>query len=390
LDFARLEGRVPLLEVTGLRTQFQTADGVVRAVDGVDFTVDSGETLGMVGESGSGKSVTALSLMRLIPGPRGKIVSGSAMFEGQDLLTLDEKQMQRVRGNSIAMIFQDPTTSFNPVLTIGRQIAEPLELHRGFSREAARRRAIELLELVGIPAARLRVDDYPHQFSGGMRQRAMTAMAISCGPRLVLADEITTALDVTIQAQILSLLKDLASHSSTAFVLITHDLGIVAGMTQRVQVMYAGRIVEQADTRELFANPRMPYTWGLLRSLPRLDQTRRERLVPIEGVPPDLTAATTGCRFASRCAYRRAICAQREPDLLEAPRSTPTHRTRCWGTQAVDGGGWLLDTNWRVDLGDPETVASIRGEAKAAAAGDRVPQAAVATAPPDQTTEMLP
>jgi oligopeptide/dipeptide ABC transporter ATP-binding protein len=349
---------VALLEVKGLRTQFRTTEGTVRAVDGVDFSLDAGETLGMVGESGSGKSVTALSLMRLVPGPQGEIVGGSAVFDGRDLLTLSEKEMQRVRGNSLAMIFQDPTTSFNPVITVGRQIAEAIELHQGVSRQAARQRTIELLSMVGIPAPDLRFDDYPHQFSGGMRQRAMTAMAISCNPKLVFADEITTALDVTIQAQILNLLKQLASDSATAFVMITHDLGIVAGMTQRVQVMYAGRIVEEADTRELFANPQMPYTWGLLRSLPRLDQERRRRLIPIEGVPPDLTADVKGCRFAARCPYRRQICEEREPPLAPPPRSAPRHNARCWGTQKVPGGGWLIGTDWRTDIGDQRLVSA--------------------------------
>src|SRR5438445_11522784 len=313
---------MPLLEVDQLKTQFFTRDGVVRAVDGVSFHLEQGETLGLVGESGCGKSVTALSLMRLIPQPPGKIVKGSILFDGQDILKMDDDDVRGIRGNNIAMIFQDPMTSLNPVLTISRQISEALELHMKMDKSEARKRTIELLELVGIPSAKKRVDDYPHQFSGGMRQRVMIAMALSCKPKLILADEPTTALDETIQAQILELLKGLAKEFRTAFILITHDLGVVAGMTQRIHVMYAGEILEKADTGELFANPKMPYTWGLLRSIPRLDELRKSKLLPIEGLPPDLIAAPPGCKFEPPCQYRRDICREKEPELVHTPNAT--------------------------------------------------------------------
>jgi oligopeptide transport system ATP-binding protein len=348
-----------LLEVTDLHTQFFTRDGVVRAVDGVTFQVAAGETLGIVGESGCGKSVTALSLMRLIPQPPGKIVKGSIMFDGQDILKMDDDDVRGIRGNNIAMIFQDPMTSLNPVLTISRQISEALELHLKMDKSEARKRTIELLELVNIPSAKKRVDDYPHQFSGGMRQRVMIAMALSCNPKLILADEPTTALDVTIQAQILDLLKNLAREFRTAFILITHDLGVVAGMTQRINVMYAGRIVEKADTVELFANPKMPYTWGLLRSIPRLDESRKAKLVPIEGLPPDLIAPPPGCKFEPRCQYRRDVCREKEPELKHIPNSKPDHEARCWGTQ---DGGWLVETDWRHEIGDTHVLEVIKQE----------------------------
>ena len=348
-----------LLEVTDLHTQFFTRDGVVRAVDGVTFQVAAGETLGIVGESGCGKSVTALSLMRLIPQPPGKIVSGSIMFDGQDILKMDDDDVRGIRGHAIAMIFQDPMTSLNPVLTISRQISEALELHLKMDKSEARKRTIELLELVQIPSAKKRVDDYPHQFSGGMRQRVMIAMALSCNPKLILADEPTTALDVTIQAQILDLLKNLAREFRTAFILITHDLGVVAGMTQRINVMYAGRIVEKADTVELFANPKMPYTWGLLRSIPRLDESRKAKLVPIEGLPPDLIAPPPGCKFEPRCQYRRDVCHEKEPELKHVPNSKSDHEARCWGTQ---DGGWLVDTDWKREIGDTRLLEAIKQE----------------------------
>jgi oligopeptide transport system ATP-binding protein len=353
---------LPLLEVKDLHTYFYTRDGVVRAVDGVTFELNAGETLGLVGESGCGKSVTALSLMRLIPQPPGKIAEGSILFDGQDVLKMDDDDVRGIRGNNIAMIFQDPMTSLNPVLTISRQISEALELHLKMDRSEARKRTVELLELVGIPSAKKRLDDYPHQFSGGMRQRVMIAMALSCNPKLILADEPTTALDVTIQAQILDLLRNLAREFRTAFVLITHDLGVVAGMTQRIHVMYAGRIVEKADTTELFANPKMPYTWGLLRSIPRLDERRKERLVPIEGLPPDLIAPPPGCKFEPRCQYRRDICKEKEPELTGIPNSKPDHESRCWGTQSVTGGGWLIDTDWRKEIGSVEVLEEIKQE----------------------------
>ena len=359
-----------LLEVTDLHTQFFTRDGVVRAVDGVTFQVAAGETLGIVGESGCGKSVTALSLMRLIPQPPGKIVKGSIMFDGQDILKMDDDDVRGIRGNNIAMIFQDPMTSLNPVLTISRQISEALELHLKMDKSEARKRTIELLELVNIPSAKKRVDDYPHQFSGGMRQRVMIAMALSCNPKLILADEPTTALDVTIQAQILDLLKNLAREFRTAFILITHDLGVVAGMTQRINVMYAGRIVEKADTVELFANPKMPYTWGLLRSIPRLDESRKAKLVPIEGLPPDLIAPPPGCKFEPRCQYRRDVCKEKEPPLEHIPNSKPDHEARCWGTQK---GGWLVDTDWRREIGDTRLLEAIKEETASVTATPETP-----------------
>jgi oligopeptide transport system ATP-binding protein len=351
---------MPLLEVNDLKTQFFTRDGVVRAVDGVSFHLEQGETLGLVGESGCGKSVTALSLMRLIPQPPGKIVNGQIVFDGQDILKMDDDDVRGIRGNNIAMIFQDPMTSLNPVLTISRQISEALELHLKMDKGEARKRTIELLELVGIPSAKKRVDDYPHQFSGGMRQRVMIAMALSCNPKLILADEPTTALDVTIQAQILDLLKNLAREFRTAFILITHDLGVVAGMTQRIHVMYAGRIVEKADTGELFANPKMPYTWGLLRSIPRLDEQRKAKLLPIEGLPPDLIQPPVGCKFEPRCQYRRDICKEKEPELQNIPKAKPDHEARCWGTQNVPGGGWLIDTDFRREVGDTRVIEEIK------------------------------
>src|SRR5947209_2571347 len=282
------DGQGPLLNVENLKTQFFTQDGVVKAVNGVSFRLMPGETLGIVGESGCGKSITAMSIMRLIPTPPGKIVDGQVVFQGKDILKMNDEQIRSIRGNDIAMIFQDPMTSLNPVLTINRQISESLELHKGMSKSEARQRAIELLKMVGIPNAEQRVDQYPHQFSGGMRQRVMIAMALSCDPLLLIADEPTTALDVTIQAQILDLMRKLQQERGTAVMLITHDLGVVAGMSDRINVMYAGVIAESADTEEIFANPRHPYTLGLLKSIPRLDETRKQKLDPIRGLPPDL------------------------------------------------------------------------------------------------------
>jgi oligopeptide transport system ATP-binding protein len=317
----------PLLDVRGLRTEFLTQDGIVHAVNGISYTLREGEAMGLVGESGCGKSVSALSLMRLIPTPPGRIAGGEILFEGRDLLKLSDEEIRRVRGNQVAMIFQDPMTSLNPVLTIGRQIGESLELHKGMDRKASRQRTIELLEMVGIPSARSRVDDYPHQFSGGMRQRVMIAMAISCEPRLLIADEPTTALDVTIQAQILDLILGLRQNLGMAVILITHDLGVVAGVCDRIAVMYAGYIVEEAPAEELFADPRHPYTLGLLRSLPRIDQPRRERLIPIEGMPPDLINLPRGCPFAPRCTY---AVDRSEEELPVLEPVGPRHRVACW------------------------------------------------------------
>ncbi len=316
-----------LLEVKDLRTQFFTQDGVVHAVNGISYTLDEGETLGIVGESGCGKSVGVMSLIRLIPMPPGRVVGGEVWFEGRDLLRLDDEEIRQVRGNRIAMIFQDPMTSLNPVLTIGRQISEALELHMDMDKQQARQRSAELLSLVGIPGAENRLDDYPHQFSGGMRQRVMIAMGLSCNPKLLIADEPTTALDVTIQAQIVELVKQLRDEIGMAIIWITHDLGVVAGLADRMIVMYAGFIVEEAVVKELYANPRHPYTLGLLGSLPRLDEERPERLRSIEGLPPDLIDLPPGCPFFARCAYRIERC-QRENPPLETVG--PKHRAACW------------------------------------------------------------
>jgi oligopeptide transport system ATP-binding protein len=317
----------PLLEVRNLKTQFFTQDGVVKSVDDVSFYINEEETLGVVGESGSGKSVTALSLMGLSPQPPGKIVQGEINVRGQNLLDLDEDEMRRIRGKEIAMIFQDPMTSLNPVLTISRQIGESLQLHLKMNKDAARKRVVELLKLVGIPSAATRLDDYPHQFSGGMRQRVMIAMALSCNPKLLIADEPTTALDVTIQAQILELIKRLKREFGTAVLLITHDLGVVAGMCDRVNVMYAGHIVETGTVEQIFSDPRHPYTLGLINSVPRLDETRRERLVPIPGMPPDLINAPPGCPFYPRCSFHMPVCKEQNPLLrsVDGP-----HQTACW------------------------------------------------------------
>ncbi|MCS7255136.1 MAG: ABC transporter ATP-binding protein, partial [Thermomicrobium sp.] len=326
----------PLLEVRDLRTQFFTQDGVVKAVDGVSFHLMPGETLGLVGESGCGKSITALSIMRLIPSPPGKIVSGEILFEGEDILKMSDDEVRSIRGRKIAMIFQDPMTSLNPVLTINRQISEALELHLGMSKQQARQRAIELLKMVGIPNAEQRVDQYPHQFSGGMRQRVMIAMALSCNPSLLIADEPTTALDVTIQAQILDLIRNLQREHNTALILITHDLGVVAGMTDRINVMYAGHIVESAPTEELFENPKHPYTVGLLNSIPRLDAPRKERLNPIRGLPPDLIDLPDMCPFVPRCDFAREKCSEKNPPLFDV---NPVHRSACWYWEEVSLAG---------------------------------------------------
>jgi oligopeptide/dipeptide ABC transporter ATP-binding protein len=317
-----------LLDVRDLQTQFVTGGGVVRAVDGVSWDVEEGETVALVGESGCGKSVTALSIMRLVAMPAGRIAGGQIMFKGRDLLTLSEEEMRRVRGREIGMIFQEPMTSLNPVLTIGRQLTEGLEIHLGMSRTAAERRAVELLSLVGIPDPARRLQQYPHQFSGGMRQRMMIAMALACDPPLVLADEPTTALDVTIQAQILELMKDLSRRLGVAMLIITHNLGVVARYADRVNVMYAGRIIERSTARELYAHPRHPYTLGLLRSVPRLDEPRRARLAPIDGQPPDLTRLPPGCAFAPRCAFRVERCAHDVPPL--EPVGGISHVSACW------------------------------------------------------------
>jgi oligopeptide/dipeptide ABC transporter ATP-binding protein len=324
-----------LVEVKNLKTYFFTDDGVVPAVDGVDFKIDKGETLGIVGESGCGKSVTSLSLLRLVPNPPGRIVEGEMYFKGENLLEKSESEMRRIRGNDISMIFQEPMTSLNPVFTVGEQIAEAIELHQGLNRREAMARAVEMLKLVGIPAAEKRVDEYPHQMSGGMRQRVMIAMALSCNPTLLIADEPTTALDVTIQAQILELMKGLKEKLGTAIMLITHDLGVVAEMAENVLVMYAGKVVEYAGVKTIFKSPKHPYTIGLLGSIPRLDRPK-ERLYVIEGAVPNPFDMPEGCRFHPRCPEAREICKTKEPDLIRLNGQ----QVRCWKyTDEWKGGG---------------------------------------------------
>lgn len=316
----------PLLQVRGLTTRFRTERGTVRAVDNVSFDVAPGETLAIVGESGSGKSVTALSLLRLIPNPPGVIESGEILFEGKDLTKISDAEMRAIRGDRIAMIFQEPMSSLNPVLTVGMQIAEPINVHRGTPWAQAMEAAKALLEKVRIPDAAKRLNTFPHQYSGGMRQRAMIAMALACKPRLIIADEPTTALDVTVQAQILDLLKELTRETQASLILITHDLGVVARYADQVAVMYGGRIVERAAARDLYRNPRHPYTRGLLSSVPRLDGDTGKRLVPIEGQPPDLSRLPDGCSFAPRCKHASAECLRQQPALRER---APNHLAAC-------------------------------------------------------------
>jgi oligopeptide transport system ATP-binding protein len=316
-----------LLEVQGLETIFKTPDGTVHAVNGVSFGLKEGETLGVVGESGCGKSVTMLSVLGLIPSPPGQVKAGSAQFFGRDLIKMTNQEIRQVRGAQIGMIFQDPMTSLNPVLTIGRQLEEPLMLHVGMNKKQASDRAAELLSMVGIPNAKDRLSDYPHQFSGGMRQRVMIAMALSCSPQLVIADEPTTALDVTIQAQITDLVKRLRNELGMAIIWITHDLGVVAGLAQRVIVMYGGLIIEEASVKDLYANPSHPYTIGLLGSLPRVDAKERTKLYSIEGAPPVLYNKPTACPFAPRCQWVMERCWNENPALEPV---TPEHRVACW------------------------------------------------------------
>ncbi len=310
-----------LLEVNNLKTYFFTRGGVVKAVDDVSFKMKPGETLGVVGESGSGKSVTALSAIRLIATPPGKIVDGEILFYGDNILEKSMDQLTDLRGSKISMIFQDPMTSLNPVYTIGFQISETVKRHvKGISNDQANKRAIEMLDVVGIPDAKRRVKNYPHEFSGGMRQRAMIAIALACNPQLLIADEPTTALDVTIQAQILDLMKGLSKDFNTAVMLITHDLGVVAGICQHVNVMYAGRIVESAPVNQIFDSPAHPYTTGLLASIPRLDEGRGARLTPIKGQPPDLSKPIVGCPYAPRCPKRQQRCTEERPELMPVGR----------------------------------------------------------------------
>jgi len=321
-----------LLQVKNLATYFFTPTGVVRAVDGISYDLEEGEIMGLVGESGSGKSVSALSIMRLVPEPPGRIVAGEVIFQGKDLLRLSGEEMRLIRGRAIGMIFQEPSTFLNPVLTIGRQITEAMELHLGLDRKASRARAIELLERVGIPDGESRLSDYPHQFSGGQRQRIMIAGALSCRPKLLLADEPTTALDVTIQAQILELIKDLSSEFGISVILITHNLGIVARYADRVNVMYGGEIVESAAAPEIYRKPRHPYTVGLLEAVPRVDRQVEGELRTIEGQPADLRGEKTGCTFRPRCSYAVARCAIERPPLQEI---TVHHASACWESERV-------------------------------------------------------
>lgn len=316
-----------LLEVNNLEVQFNTLEGIVHAVNGVSFQIEEGKTLGIVGESGCGKSVTVLSLMRLIPEPPGRIVNGEVLFKGNDLLKIKKSSIQDIRGSEIAMVFQDPMTSLNPVLTIGYQISEALMVHKGISKTESIHRTWELLEMVGIPQVKERYHDYPHQFSGGMRQRVMIAMALSCNPCILIADEPTTALDVTIQAQIVELTKNIQSQFGMSIIWITHDLGIVAEIADKVIVMYAGYIVEEADVYKIYENPRHPYTFSLLKSLPRVDSKRYERLAIIHGSPPDCLHLPHGCPFKPRCAFSVERCSQENPTLEVIEND---HRIACW------------------------------------------------------------
>ncbi len=352
-----------LLEVRDLRTYFKTKSGRVRAVDGVTFAVKPGEKVAIVGESGCGKSVTALSIMRLVAQPAGEYAGGNIFFEEKDLLELPESAMRKVRGGQIGMIFQDPMTCLNPTMTVGKQIAEGLRIHLKLGKSEARKRAISLLEQVGIPDVAARINAYPHQFSGGMRQRVMIAIALACNPKLLIADEPTTALDVTVQAQILELISGVCQEFGTALILITHDLGVVAGMTDRVIVMYAGKVVEEAPTEELFANPRHPYTLGLLASVPRLDEKRSTELKTIEGAPPNLLNPPPGCPFMPRCLYARAMCRTMPP--LESVPGQASHRKACW-----------------VDVTEPneQAYAERRRQARVAAQQEAINAAASSTA----------
>jgi oligopeptide/dipeptide ABC transporter ATP-binding protein len=315
------------LEIRDLQTSFFTSAGTLKAVDGISYNVEEGETVAIVGESGCGKSVSALSILRLIPDPPGRIVGGVIRFQGQDLLTLSDEEIRMVRGRQISMVFQEPMTSLNPVLSIGLQLTETMEHHLGMSRDEAAKKAIEYLRLVGIPEPEHRLQQYPHHLSGGMRQRVMIAMALCCEPKLIIADEPTTALDVTIQAQILELMKDLTKRLGVALIIITHNLGVVARYADRVNVMYAGKIIEQGKASDIYRNPRHPYTLGLLRSVPRLDQPRKDKLDPIEGQPPDLIRLPPGCAFLPRCRFKVERCAAEVPPLTAVEQN---HYSACW------------------------------------------------------------
>jgi oligopeptide transport system ATP-binding protein len=326
----------PLLVVENLKTHFFTSAGVVKAVDDISYDVNEGETLAIVGESGCGKSIGALSLMRLVPSPPGQIVGGRILFDGEELLAMSEAEMRDIRGNRIAMIFQEPMTSLNPVLTIGRQVTESLELHLKLNKTEAHDRAVELLDMVGIPDPETRLKQYPHQFSGGMRQRVMIAIAMSCNPRLLLADEPTTALDVTIQAQILELIKELSNKLGTAVIIITHNLGVVARYADRVNVMYAGKLIERGTALDIYENPHHPYTRGLLGSVPRLDEDKKQRLESIDGMPPDLMDLPPGCAFQPRCKLAVPRCLEEIPPLISV---SDGHTAACWVTTGPEKAG---------------------------------------------------
>lgn len=327
-----MDEREKLLEISNLKTYFYTEDGVSRAVDGVDLVLHVGETLGVVGESGCGKSVTSMSIMRLVASPPGKIVDGKILFKGLDLAKLSQKEMRKLRGNEISMIFQEPMTSLNPVFTIGNQISEAILLHRDVTKQEARQQSIEMLGKVGIPSPEKRIDDYPHQLSGGMRQRVMIALALSCDPQLLIADEPTTALDVTIQAQILELMNDLKKSYNMSIMLITHDLGVVAETCDTVAVMYAGKVVEYTDAKSLFGNPSHPYTWGLMNSIPRLDQNI-EKLYTIAGTVPNPLDFPSGCKYNTRCPLVDDKCVHEEAELIEIRKG---HKVRCWHYERLD------------------------------------------------------
>lgn len=316
-----------LLQIKNLKTCFYTSDGIVKAVDDVSWEVAPGEVIGLVGESGCGKSVTALSILRLIPDPPGKIVAGEILFKQKNLMSLSLEEMRKIRGNDISMIFQEPMTSLNPVFTIGAQIAEAIQLHQKLNKKAALEKSIEMLKLVGIPSPEKRAKEYPHELSGGMKQRAMIAMALSCNPKILIADEPTTALDVTIQAQILDLMLKMKDEFNASIVLITHDLGVIAEMAQQVVVMYAGKVMEQADVNEIFENPLNPYTQGLLNSLPKMDTAHKQKLNTIPGIVPSLYDLPKGCKFSPRCSYVMEVCQESEPGLVEV---VPGHFSRCW------------------------------------------------------------
>ncbi len=316
-----------------LQTRFYTMDGVVKAVDGISYDLEEGETMGLVGESGCGKSVSALSIMGLVPDPPGRVEGGEAIFEGRDLLKLDSAEMRHIRGRKIAMVFQEPMTSLNPVLTIERQLTEAMQVHLGMDRPAAVKRAADLLDRVGISDPERRLRQYPHQFSGGMRQRMMIAMALSCEPKVIIADEPTTAVDVTIQAQILELMKSLTQEFGVALILITHNLGVVARYADRVNIMYAGRIIERGSARDIYGHPRHPYTMGLMHSVPRLDQPQKEKLDPIEGQPPDLANLPPGCAFRERCRYAVEKCAVEFPSFVSMGNG---HYSACWVAEKLE------------------------------------------------------